>query len=179
MRVMLFASAMLLLAAACSGPTTTSGGSGTASTPVPGGSTAAATSAASNTTGGSTAGGTTDACTLITVDEAARVMSASGVKAEPSSGDPAYCTYRDGTGNPVVATAYMKSGAAAVFAALAGSSQSVPGLGERALWEPNSAALMILKGGTVLSITAGSGTVPLAQRLELAKQLGALGVARQ
>jgi hypothetical protein len=54
----------------------------------------------------------------------------------------------------------------------------VPGIGDGAVWEQNSAALVVLKGEWIVSFTAGSGRDDLATRLEWAKQLAQLAVGR-
>lgn len=151
--------------------TSAAGSSGAAATATKAAATAAAAKA------GATAA---DACAVITVDEVARVMGASGVKAEgqPELAGATYCTYRDGSGKAIVATSYLKAGAD-VFNAVASSMQPQTGVGDKSQWDPNTATLHVLKGQTVLTISAGDGSVATAQRLDLAKQLGQLGAARQ
>jgi hypothetical protein len=107
-------------------------------------------------------------------------MGATGVRTQgqPELAGATYCIYQDGSGSPIVATSYAKAGAIA-FNAVASSMQPQSGLGDRSQWDPNTATLHILKGQTVLAITAGDGSVATDRRLELAKQLGAIGVARQ
>lgn len=146
-----------------------------------GGSGAAATAAKAAATTAAKAGATAaDACAVLTVDEVTRVMGASGVKAEgqPELAGATYCTYRDGSGNVIVATSYLKAGAP-VFNAVAASMQPQSGVGDRAQWDETTATLHVLKGQTVFTISAGDGSMASARRLDLAKQLGQLGVARQ
>ncbi|MCC6236806.1 MAG: hypothetical protein IT299_04440 [Dehalococcoidia bacterium] len=147
---------------------------GAAATAVKAASTAAATAAAK---AGATAA---DACALLTVEEVGRVMGATGVKAEgqPELAGATYCTYRDASGNPIVATSYLKAGAAA-FNAVSSGMQAQSGIGDRAQWDDNSATLQVLKGQTVHAITAGDGRMANPQRLDLAKQLGQIAAARQ
>lgn len=192
LRTALLATTALLAAAACSGSTATSGTEAkatTAATTTPGGSGSssatppaakAATAAASAPAAAAKSGGATDACALITADEVGRVMGATGVKAEsqPEVAGASYCMYRGGDGSLIVATSYLRAGAA-VFNAYTASAQAQPGLGDKAQWDASSAALQILKGQTVLSITAGDGRTPIERRLELSKQLGAIGAPRQ
>jgi hypothetical protein len=98
---------------------------------------------------------------------------------QATPGDPGYCIYTDNSGNASIALSYLRSGGTVAFNAVASSGQPVSGLGDRAFWEPTSAALMVLKGGTVLSVTAGDGTESDQRRQELSKQIAAIGVTRQ
>ncbi len=156
--------------AATAAATTAASGSGAASTATKAAATAAAKA-------GATAA---DACALLTVEEVARVMGATGVKAEgqPELAGATYCTYRDGGGNPIVATSYLKAGVTA-FNAVSSGMQAQSGIGDKAQWDDNSATLQVLKGQTVHAITAGDGRMANPQRLDLAKQLGQIAVARQ
>ncbi len=186
MRSIWFAVPMLALVIACgdaaSQPKSGSSAPAPASTSAASAATPAAAATSSSAppkvaTGGGTA--TNDACTLITIAEVGQVMGATGVKAEPLAGDPAYCTYRDGAGAALAATTLMRKDAATGYQLWAGSARPVSGLGERAQWEPSTATLMVMKGGSVLAITAGDGRMDETKRQDLAKQLGALGAARQ
>ena len=180
-RLLTLISSVALLAA-CGGAneTASTGATTTAPTNVATSSSGAAGGAGTAAPAKAAGGAAADACALMTVEEVARVMGTSNVRAEgqPEVGGTSYCTYRDASGNPLVATSYLRSGAA-VFNAVAGSMQPQPGLGDKAQWDANSATLQILKGSTVLAITAGDGTVAIDRRLDLAKQLGAIGVERQ
>ncbi len=188
----LAAAALLLVGVACSGTNetagtdakaattataaaTTSSGASSGATTAAKAATTAATAAAATKAGGTAA----DACSLITPAEVGQVMGVTGVTVDnlPELNGASNCIYKGPDNKIVVATAYLKAGVGA-FNAMGGA-QAESGLGDKALWETNTAALMILKGQTVLSITAGDGSMPLARRLELSRQLGALGVARQ
>jgi hypothetical protein len=155
---------------ATTAPTNVASSSGAAA----GSGTAAPAQAAGGAAGGAAA------CALMTVEEVARVMGSASVRAEgqPEVGGATYCTYRDASGKPLVATSYMRSGAT-VFNAVAASMQPQSGLGDKAQWDASSATLQVLKGSTMHAITAGDGTMAIDRRLDLAKQLGAIGVARQ
>ncbi|MFN8638779.1 MAG: hypothetical protein U0360_04820 [Dehalococcoidia bacterium] len=194
-RVVALASLALLLASACSSATpaaetkattaaTTAASSGTKSgaTAATGASTAAAKAATTTTSAPATKAGATasDACGLITADEVGRVMGATGVKAEsqPELAGATYCIYHSADGNSVAATSYLKAGATA-YSAFSASSTPQAGVGDRAQWDPSSESLMVLKGQGVMVITAGDGSMPTARRIELAKQLAAIGVTRQ
>ncbi len=188
--VSVLVAAGLALVAACSGssePAKSSNATTTAATSV---AKSAATSAATSAAGGSGSAATAtaaktgataaDACALLTVEEVARVMGATGVKAEgqPELAGATYCMYRDASGNPIVATSYLKAGVAA-FNAVSSGMQAQSGVGEKAQWDDSTATLQVLKGQTVHAITAGDGRLANPQRLELAKQLGQIAVARQ
>jgi len=181
MRLSLLLAGVFVIAVACGGNSEPGPSATTGSASSPPASTAAPKETSAATTAPAKTGGASspEACALITTDEVGRIMGAAGVRTELLAGDPSYCTYRDGAGSIVAATTYMRSGAATAFQALSSGSQPVSGLGERAQWEPNSATLQILKGGTVLAITAGDGRMAAPQRQDLAKQLGAVGSAKQ
>lgn len=177
---MLVTAAGMVAVLACGGPTPAPSASSatTAATTTSAGTTSTAGAAAPKVAA-SAAPVTADVCTLITADEVGRVMSATGVKTEPLTGDPSYCSYRDGAGALIAATSHLRQGSAAAYGAWAGSAKPVPGLGEKAQWVPSTATLMITKGGSVFSITAGSGRMAEAERQDLAQKLGALGAPRQ
>jgi hypothetical protein len=54
----------------------------------------------------------------------------------------------------------------------------VPGIGDGAVWEENTAALIVLVGDKILSLAAGSGADDLNTRLEWAKALALIAVGR-
>lgn len=193
--VSVLVSGTLVLLAACGGSTestSTSKATTAATSAAKAASTTAATSAAGAAGAASTATKTAataaakagataaDACALLTVEEVGRVMGATGVKAEgqPELAGATYCMFRDASGNPIVATSYLKAGVTA-FNAVSSSMQAQSGIGDKAQWDDSTATLQVLKGQTVHAITAGDGRMANPQRLELAKQLGQIAVARQ
>lgn len=168
-----------VLVSACSGGggATASPGGGATTTALPGATDTPAAGTPIPTTAGG--GGASDACGLITAEELASVMSATNVTTEPIAGETSYCTYR-AAGALVAATSYSKSSADLVypsFAAEAGATL-VSGIGDKAVFSPSTATLFIVKGQQIVGITAGAGTMPIEQRLELSKQLGAIAAGR-
>jgi hypothetical protein len=106
-------------------------------------------------------------------------MRTSGVTSASLPGDPSYCTYSNNAGDTIVALSHMRSQGPAVFSVVAGGLQPIAGIGERAVWDPTAASLMILKGGTVLVLAAGDGSMTNESRQDLARQLAAIAVPRQ
>lgn len=124
-------------------------------------------------------GGASDACALITAEEVASVVGVASTTTEPLAGEPSYCSYRSGT-DLVAATSYGKTNAEAVYGAFAGEAGAtvVSGIGDKAVFSPSTATLFIVKGQSIVGITAGAGSTPTEQRLEWAKQLGAIAADR-
>jgi hypothetical protein len=121
----------------------------------------------------------TEPCAFLSTAEVARVMQTTTVTADAASGDPSYCTYSDTAGDTIVALTHMRSQGPAVFGTVVGGLQPIAGVGERAAWDPTAATLLILKGGSVLVLAAGDGTMTNESRQGLAKQLAAIAVPRQ
>jgi hypothetical protein len=118
-------------------------------------------------------------CGLITAEELASVMSATNVTTEAIAGDPSYCSYR-AAGVLVAATSYDTKNADVVFPSFAAEAGAtvVSGIGDKAVFSPSTATLFIVKGSKIVGITAGAGTMPIEQRLDLSKQLGAIAAGR-
>jgi hypothetical protein len=174
-RRLLAIAAMTLVIAACSGSPDASGpddgGAGSSSGAEP--------SAAASTGGGGGGGGAADACELITADEAASVMGMD-LESEPTPGDTSYCIYSGADSTAVVATSFNATNANDIMAAFGGQAgvTEVSGIGDRALWDSNSATLFVAKGDAVVGITAGDGSMDPAQRQDYSEQLGAIAAGR-
>ena len=180
---------LLLLAAACGGGSAATNGPGAAgatngpteaASQEAGTPTDAADATPGDTQSGGGGGGASDACALVTAEEAGTILGQSGVTTELTPGDFSYCFYRDATGGAIGATSYTAHGGATSFAAWKGGSgaQPVDGIGDDAVFDPSSATLFILKGDAIMGITAGIGSDAEAQRLDWAKQFGAIAADR-
>ena len=125
------------------------------------------------------AGGVTDACTLVSADEWAATTgldvtaSAPIPMTEPFVG----CLYSDAAG-AVGTLSLSPDGGMWDLVWSASGMPEVAGVGDGAVWEENTAALMIRVGDRILGVTAGTGRDDLATRLEWAKALGQLAVGR-
>jgi len=154
----------------------------TAQTEAPPEVTPAATEATAG--GGASSGGGASgagACGLITAAEASEVLGRTvSVTMDASDQPVAFCIYSDDTGNAVLATSLMARGGAASFSvALSGSGiEKVDGLGDDAAFDPSSASLFVLVGDAVLSVVAGDGREPEAQRRDWAQALARIAVGR-
>ena len=177
-RYLFVAVVMTLAVAACGGneaESTTTAGDNIATTAVSGATTS---QPASDTTLPDTGSGGGEACDMMTAEEVAGVMGVDITTTEPLSGTVSYCAYKDGDGNSVVATSFTTVDAETTYQVWASASgvSTVSGLGDGAVFDPNSATLFILKGGSFIGITAGDGSVDVADRQALAEQLGAIAV---
>jgi len=154
----------------------------TAPTEAPPEVTPAATEATAG--GGASSGGAASgagACGLITAAEASEVLGRTvSITMDASDQPVAFCIYSDDTGNAVLATSLMARGGAASFSvALSGSGiEKVDGLGDDAAFDPSSASLFVLAGDAVLSVVAGDGREPEAQRRDWAQALARIAVGR-
>jgi hypothetical protein len=174
---LLFGAVLVVSACSGGGAATATPGTGATATAVPGATDTPAAGTPIPTTAGG--GGASDACGLITAEELASVMSATNVTTEPVAGDTSYCTYR-AAGVLVAATSYNLTNADVVFPSFAGEAGAtvVSGIGDKAVFSPSTATLFIVKGSKIVGITAGAGTMPIEQRLDLSKQLGAIAAGR-
>jgi hypothetical protein len=191
-------SATLALAlAACGGGGTPGGSSGAApnidQSQVPAPSQAAAeapaSAAASNPAAESAppagAGPAGDVCALATEDELGRILG-KAVKSAVIAGPPDTCDIQSTDGAPLAAFVLTKMeglSASTVYEAYASApgATAIPGIGEKAAFDPNQGTLVILRNGAVLSIAVfddGSGSLDDAARLEFMKQIGVLAAGR-
>ncbi len=175
-RVLALSIVVLVIAACSSSPAASGpdgGGGGSSGGPEP-------SAAASTGGGGGGGGGAAAACDLITADEASSVMGVGNLTAESTPGDTSYCIYSGADSAAVVATSYNASNANDIMGAFGGQAgvTEVSGIGDRALWDSNSATLFVAKGDAVIGITAGDGSMDIAQRQDFSEQLGAIAAGR-
>ncbi len=153
---------MTMLAVACGG-----GGSGTSGRADPGGG--AAPSVEPGTVGEASqpttpepaasepvaaGGGGSDVCGLVTIAEVEGMFAVSGVTQGFFPGPPDTCDYQlDGA--PFAAVVLTNVGATSIFDAMAGdaASESVSGLGDRALYNSQTLNFLVQKGDRLLSIS--------------------------
>jgi hypothetical protein len=138
----------------------------------------AASTAASGGGSGGSGGSAATACNLITTDELGATLPASGVTAEPMTGEPSYCTYSAG-GATVAATSFASAnaeGTFGVFAAEDGAVQ-VP-LGDKAVFSPSTNTLFVLKGGKVFGLTLAGLDLEQDARIELMRKLAVFAAGR-
>jgi hypothetical protein len=128
--------------------------------------------------GGGTA---TDACALITAEEAGTTLGADGETIGMSTpGEVSYCIYADASGASNLATSWMQRGGSGSFSLWKSGAgvQQVDGLGDDAVFDPSTASLIVLKGDGIISIAAGDGSDDEAQRLAWAKTLAGIALGR-
>ena len=180
----------LLLAACGGGSAATSGPGGTtaatdtpasqAASDAPGATPtegAVATPAESSASGGSVFSG--EACDLLTPADVDTTLGVTGTTVGMSTpGDVSFCIYQAADGSSNVATSLMKQGGTGAFAIWKSGAgvQDVDGVGDDAVFDPSSSALVVLKGDAVLSVTAGDGSDDEAQRLAWSKALAQIAV---
>ena len=184
-RTTILLASLLLSLAACGG------NASTGSAPTPGPTQATATDSpstaategpdatpAETTSGGGGGGG--DACELVTAEEAGTILGVNGVTTELTPGDFSYCIYRDAAGDATGASSYTARGGAAIFGVWKSGAgvQDIDGIGDDAVFDPSSATLFVSKGDAVFGISAGISSDSEAQRLEWAKEFGAIAAGR-
>lgn len=155
------------------------GGVDTANTPSPE-APAAAPSEAPAAGGGGTALGV---CELVTEDELRGIF---GVEVSLTlfAGPPDTCDIQSADGAPLgatVLTAMSGLSASAVFDAYAASpgAQDIPGIGDKAAYDPTQAVLVVLKADKLLTVAVfEDGTRDEAARLELMKQIASAAAGR-
>ena len=178
-----------LTLAACGG-----GGGGTATTAPTGaaatsGPTEATTTDAAATDAPATAapataapaggGGVADVCGLVTADELASILDVSSVVLTVFQGPPDTCDIQSGDGALLAATVLTVDGAVTFGFIKAGSGvQEVPGLGDEAIYIPDSLLLVVRKGDSMVSIAVFDDGRSESERLELMKQIGAIAAGR-
>ena len=126
-------------------------------------------------------GGSAQACALVSVQEWAAVtgLNVTGAMTLDMSPPTSGCIYQTDT-DPAGSISVSPNGGMweLIWISSASDLPEVPGIGDGAVWEANSAALVVLKGDWIVSFTAGSGRDELETRLEWAKQLAQLAVGR-
>jgi hypothetical protein len=121
------------------------------------------------------------ACDLATPAEVAAALNLSSpVTSGPASGSNAdvdYCIY-SAAGAEVLDVTYRNNGGGPVFDVWNRGTgvQAVPGLGDKAIWDPAQATLFILKGSRLLEIAGVGGSPPFG--LEAAKAIGSIAAVR-
>jgi hypothetical protein len=179
--------AALLLAACGGGSTATpaSGGGGDATpTTAPASDTVPIATAGSAVPTGAVAatpaagGGTvTNACDLISADDASRIMGSASLTTESLEGEPSYCFYNLSDATTVVATFLSHTGSKGVYDTYAAAWTKIDGIGDGAVFDADSKTLFILKGDALFSITAGDAGTEAAAMLEFAKELGVIALS--
>lgn len=168
------------------------GGGGATQAPATGGATAApgdtgspATQAPLPTAGSvptSNGGGTAaTACELLTPADAATALG-TGELAQ-TGGELAgqtFCDYRDGTGASVLTTYMQATGATQLWPIYEGSlvTDPVSGLGDKAMFEPSTKLLLVLKGDAFFNVFVADVSLSPEQALEQATRLAQLMVGR-
>lgn len=171
--------AAVVILAACGG--------GPVSSPTPAGQTAGTTATPVGTPGqpgtpqptSPPTGGFVDACALVSAAEWATVTGYNVIAAQVLEMSPpsAGCLYITDA-NPAGATSLSPNGGMWDMVWTASDLPEVAGIGDGAVWEANTAALVVLVGDQILSVNAGSGADELDTRLEWAKALAQIAVGR-
>jgi hypothetical protein len=107
-------------------------------------------------------------------------MGMDGLTAESTAGITSYCVYSGADESAVVATSFNASNGGDIMAAYGGQAgvTEITGIGDRALWDSNSATLFVAKGDAVVGITAGDGSMDPADRQDYSEQLGTIAAGR-
>jgi hypothetical protein len=186
-RVGLLPTIMVMALAACGGgaasqapggatagtnPTTGSGATPAGATQAPAGTTAPV---ATSGGGGGTA---TEACQLISGDEAGTALGTAALMSVGGAvGPQTYCDYRTASGETVFTT-YMQPGAGQLWAVFESSltTDPVSGLGDKAMFEPSTKILFVLKGETFFNVFVGTVGLSAAEALEQEKKLAQIMV---
>jgi hypothetical protein len=117
-------------------------------------------------------------CALVTTDELAGIFGAP-ITTEVFVGPPDTCSVKAG-GTPVTAFVLTTSGGGPVYDAYAADPAATPvsGIGDKAAYSPTQQLLVILKGDTLLSMSASVADKTPEERLELLKKVGAFAASR-
>ena len=168
--------------------------SGTAPTAQPGGGStpgAAATTpatqptqaAAATTSGGGGGGGGGSAgnvCDLVTPAEMSTAIKVDGLHSSFVAGPPDTCGYDD-SNDGVAAIVLTPQGGDAAYSAIAAlsDSQSISGLGDKAFYNATGEALLVMKGGKLLTFTVSRIDADLpGPRVDVLKQIATIAVGR-
>ena len=131
--------------------------------------------------GGGGGGGTAEtACDLLTAEEAATNLGTGALTATPDElAGQTFCDYRLASAESVLTT-YMQTGGAQMWSVFESSltTDPVSGLGDKAMFEPSTKLLFVLKGDTLFNVFAADITLDAAAALELEKKLAAVMVAK-
>jgi hypothetical protein len=122
-------------------------------------------------------------CELVTEEELAEILGMQ-VNTTVFAGPPDTCDVQS-TDNAALAAFVLTNmggvSASAVYDAFASDpgSSEIPGIGEKAAYNPNQAVLVILNNGAVLTVAVfDDGTMDEAARVELMKQIGTIAAGR-
>ena len=141
---------------------------------------ASAATAPEQPAGGSGAG---DVCALLTEDELGGILG-QAVRTTLIAGPPDTCDVQSADGAPLAAfvlTNMQGVSASMVFDAFAGTptAEQITGIGEKAAYDPNQGALVVLKNGAVLSVAVfDDGTADAGEIVDLMKQIGSIAAGR-
>lgn len=130
--------------------------------------------------GGGQAG---DVCALVTADELGDILG-QPVRTAVIAGPPDTCDIQSADGAPLAAFVLTKMqgvSATFVFDAFAGSptAEQISGIGEKAAYDPNQGALLVLANGAVLSVAVfDDGTAGADVILDLMKRIGSAAAGR-
>ncbi len=128
-------------------------------------------------------GGAGEVCALVTQDEHGGILG-QPVRTSVIAGPPDTCDIQSADGAPLAAFVLTKIdgvSASFVFDAFAGSptAEQIAGIGERAAYDPNQGALVVLKNGSVLSVAVfDDGSADAGVVVDLMKQIGSLAAGR-
>ena len=95
------------------------------------------------------------ACDLLSAEEAASVLGTGALLAEASEFTPQFCTYAlVSTGEVVISTFLQRKGGIATWTGYESSlvTDSVAGLGDKAMFESSTGILFVLKGDSILNV---------------------------
>ena len=186
-RVGLLPAFMIVMLAACGGATAsqapTGATSGTDPTTAPGAPTEGATQPAAATVGPVVTpggGAAVEACGLITGAEAATALGTAELTSVGGAvGPQTYCDYRTASGEAVFTT-YMQPGAEQLWGVFESSltTDPVSGIGDKAMFEPSTKILFVLKSGTFFNVYVATVGLSEAEALEQAKKLAQVMVGR-
>lgn len=183
---------LVLVISACGGgggtTATDAGGGGGTTTDAPSATDAPAatdattpTEAPAATDAGSGGGATGDVCGLVTVAEMEGLFGVSGVTQQLFAGPPDTCDYQlDSAPFVAMVLSGAEFGAEAVFDAMAAdpASESIGGIGDRALYNAQMLSFLVQKGDALLTIQVLDESRSEEERLELMKQIGATAAGR-
>jgi hypothetical protein len=119
------------------------------------------------------------ACELLTPEEAARELGTGPLTAEGGElAGQTYCDYRES--GATVLTTYMQPNAEQLWGVYETSLQADPvaGIGDKALYEPSTKLLLVLKGSTFFNIFIAEFTLSSEEALEKSKVLAGIMATR-
>jgi hypothetical protein len=136
------------------------------------------------TQGGGGGGGTPETACLVSTDEMQGVIGESGwtMQEFPIQGDAGQCIYNAADGASIAAISITVGPNAemlwGVYAANADDATEVSGVGDRAIFLASTESLFFTKGGTLIGITAGTGSDGPEKRRQFAEALGKIIAGR-